>query len=504
MKKGLLACVVAVVLIGVMAMPAFADTPGTGNSDFVIQNVDTASAQVLVDYYDQTGTNDVVGGTPITIPVHGSRVFRSATLPVGDGWIGSVVVSSDKQVAAVTTLTWQSVYGNADDRVMGGSYSGTYQPAVDLYFPYATVQPVGNIPGKLNRFSIVTVQNAGTADTHIHLYYYNQVGGGLSAHVEDDIQAGRSRSYNLSLAGTDPKVPNLGSSWQGSVYVHSDSQPIAGVVTTHWANQTYTQWASAYEGVSSGSTTLYGPSVYRFNGESNPSIGTWVRSTNVLVQNLGTVPANITVQFFEVGSSTPKMTINDTIQPKAMGEYNTRFGSPTNPAYTAAVFQANLGDNYNGGSVIINCTNGQPLASVIHTFWWRPNENSASTYSAMPAGATTLFFPYAPRKRATDWIEWSKIAVQNLSASPANITLTYYNPDGSTALTLTGTIAARSTDGYNTRYGSDSGSIPASAFAPLGDNFEGNAVLQSSQPVVAVVNLIYKPIESNTYNGYVP
>lgn len=500
MRKRLFAFILAVAMLVTMAVPAFADNPGTGNSDFVIQNVENSTATVTVDYYDQTGTNDV-SGSPFTLNAYGSRVFQSSTLPVGDGWVGSVVISADKKVSAVTMLTWQSTYGTVDDRITGDAYAGTYAPGTDLYFPYATVKPAGTIPGKLIRFSIITVQNAGTADANIQMYYYNQTDGSVTGPISDVIQAGRSKSYNLSLSG--PKIPNLGGNWQGSVYVHSD-QPIAGVVTNHWAQYIYQQWASAYEGVSSGATTLYAPSVFRVDRTSDPAVGSWVRSSNIMVQNLGTSPANVTIQFFETGSTTPKMTINDTIQPKTMGEYNTRFGSPTNPAYPVSAFASALGNLFNG-SVVINCTNGQPLAAVVHTFWNRPDENAASTYVAVPAGATEIFVPYAPRKKSgTAWVQWSKIAVQNLSASTANLTLTYYNPDGSVALTLNPTIAGSSGDAYNTRFGSDSGAVPASAFNPLGDNFIGSVKITSNQPVVAVVNLISKPNWSGTYNAYVP
>jgi hypothetical protein len=501
MKKGFLVLMVVVMALGATALPALADDPGTGNSDFVIQNVASTATEVRVDYYDQTGASDV-SGTPITLNGNGSQVFEASTLPVGDGWIGSVVVSADQQVAAVTNLTWQSSYGSADDKITGGSYSGTYEPGTELYFPYATVKPVGSIAGKLNRFSIITVQNAGTGDAHINVYYYNQLNGSQTGPIADTIAAGRSKSYNLSLA-SDPKVPNLGGDWQGSVKVVSSDQPIAGVVTTHWAAQTFQQWASANQGVSGGATTLYGPSVFRVDKRTDPAVNSWVRSSNVMVQNLGGSTANVTVEFFATGSTTAAMTINDTIAPNTMGEYNTRFGSPTNASYPASAFETALGAAFNG-SVKITCTNGQELASVVHTFWNQPSENAASTYQSVAGpGATDVYIPYAPRKKTgSAWVEWSKIAAQNLSGSTANITLNYYNPNGTSALVVNASIAGNSGDAYNTRFGSDSGAIPGSTFTPLGDNFIGGVHITSTQPLAAVVNLIAKPNWSSTYNAY--
>jgi len=503
MKKSVIALIVAIMMLSATVLPVLADDPGTGNSDFVIQNVDAGDVNVTVDYYDQSGANDQLGGPQVTIPGHGSRVYEAATLPVGDGWIGSVVISASKQVAAVTKLSWQSAFGSINDQITGGAYSGTYQPGMNLYFPYATVKPEGTQPGKLRRYSILTVQNAGSADANINMYYYNQTDGSVVGPIADTIQMGRSRSYNLSHFA-NPKVPNLGGDWQGSVFVQSTNQPIAGVMTNHWFSNVGQQWGSAYEGISSGNTVLYGPSVFRVNRESDPAVGSWVRSSNIMVQNLGDSAANVVLELFATGSTTAAMTINATIAPKTMGEFNTRFGSPTHPAYSAAAFQTALGNLFNG-SVKVTCTNGQPLASVVHSFWNRPNENAASTYVAVPTGATNIYVPYAPRKLSgTAWVEWSKTAVQNLSASAANITMTFYNPNGTVALTLTDTLPGNSGDGYNTRFGSDSQRIAAAAFNALGSNFVGNLHIQSSQPIVAVVNLIGIPNTSETYNAFIP
>jgi len=62
-------------------------------------------------------------------------------------------------------------------------------------------------------------------------------------------------------------------------------------------------------------------------------------------------------------------------------------------------------------------------------------------------------------------------------------------------------IAGHSGDGYSTRFGSDSGSKSGDDFAPLGDGFIGNVRVDSSQPVVAVINLSGTPTLSSTYNA---
>jgi len=483
------------------ALPALADSPGVGNSTFVVQNIDPAAAMVSVDYYDQEGAEDQQGA-PFSLAGRGNSVFNAANLPVGDGWVGSVVISADKVVSAVTCLDWQSSYGSTNDQITGGCYSGTYEPTTDLYMPYATTMPEGSIAGKLARFSQITVQNAGTGDAHIHVYYYNSRTGAMTGPVDDTIGVGRSVTYNLSTPA-DPMVPDLGAEWQGSVYIHSDDQPIAGVATSHWAGLVSQQWGSAYEGASAGGTTLYGPSVFRIDRRSEPAVGTWVRSSNIMVQNLGDATAAVTVEFYATGSTTPAMTITDNIPAKQMGEYNTRFGSPTNNTYPASAFEA-LGNAFMG-SVIITSTNGQPLASVIHTFWNRPNENSASTYQAETTGSDVVFVPYAPKvMNGTAWSKWSKIAIQNLGDQTATLSFSFYDAAGAEVLAFQHNIAANSGDAYNTRFGSDSGEIPASQFAALGTNFTGSVRIGSTQPIVAVVNIIGVPVIGDTYNAFVP
>jgi hypothetical protein len=79
--------------------------------------------------------------------------------------------------------------------------------------------------------------------------------------------------------------------------------------------------------------------------------------------------------------------------------------------------------------------------------------------------------------QAGTWV--SGITVQNLSATDdANITITFYNQDGSVAHTLSDTISA---GGQKTWY------LP-SHVPGLPDGFIGSAVVSSDQPVAAIVN----------------
>ncbi len=100
----------------------------------------------------------------------------------------------------------------------------------------------------------------------------------------------------------------------------------------------------------------------------------------------------------------------------------------------------------------------------------------------------------------------SGIVVQNLSTtSPANLTITMVNSDGTAALTVTDTtpLAAGASRNYY---------VPTNPlFANLPDGFNGGAVIDSDQPIAASVNLASAsdaggsdadPYRLTTYTGF--
>lgn len=481
MMNRLLSVLVMVgLLVGLAVIPVAASgppNPGTGSSDFYVMNVDgTSSATVNVNYYGQDGVSDATD--TISLNPYGSREFASGTLPVGDGWVGSVVLSSDRELAALTNIIWSG--GQYGDGTTAGAYAGVSAPGMSLYFPY--VSRVLNV-----RFSTVTIQNAGTGNAAVQVSYYDSNGALIAGPYADTIGEGRSKTYDLSTPGGN--VPNLPSPFNGAVVATAD-KPIAGTVTTHWK-----KYSSAYEGFASGSNTQYLPSVYRKN-RIDIGMG-WIRHSNILVQNLSGSAADVDIDFYPTGSTSSALHLDDTIPANSSHEYNTRFGTPG--LFDPSVFETGLGNDFDG-SVVVQAD--QEIVAISHTFWTRLE--TASTYKGMPGGAGEVFMAWQPRKKVGGaWLQWAKLVIQNLSGSTANITLTYYNPDGSVQATFTDSIAGNSADGYNTRYGSDGGGITAAQFAALGDSFNGAVRVQSTQPVAPVMNVIQNDW-ATTYNGYVP
>jgi hypothetical protein len=89
-----------------------------------------------------------------------------------------------------------------------------------------------------------------------------------------------------------------------------------------------------------------------------------------------------------------------------------------------------------------------------------------------------LYVPIAAKRAANNG---TVIYVQNISSTPATVYVLYYDPDGRTDPAATQTT--------NILPGA-SASFDASANASLPPGFDGSAVVQSSQPVTAIVNRI--------------
>jgi hypothetical protein len=94
MKKIL---VLALVLTLIVAGSAYAQGI-TYNTGFQVQNLGTGTATITITYYNQDGT--IAATQSDSIPAGGSKTYFGS-IPVSDGFNGSVVISSDQPVAAI-------------------------------------------------------------------------------------------------------------------------------------------------------------------------------------------------------------------------------------------------------------------------------------------------------------------------------------------------------------------------------------------------------------------
>jgi hypothetical protein len=95
-----------------------------------------------------------------------------------------------------------------------------------------------------------------------------------------------------------------------------------------------------------------------------------------------------------------------------------------------------LGANFQGGAVISSDKNVQAIAIAANG-----NNTARDAYEGTSAPATNIILPFA-RHLAAD-SQNSILAIQNTTASSANVTITFYNADGSIANQQNATLAAR-------------------------------------------------------------
>ena len=515
MNKLLVACLGTAILAMPLANRAFALEPwvvGTGTSKIYIQNIDpSGTATYAASFYGQTTT-----GSP-DLTINGSLVYQGNVIydvsTVGggalpSGWTGSVVVSSDRQIAAIAkTIYTGNQFGGytngSPDGKTDQAYSAFLSSSQALYFPYVTQAITTSLANK--RFSVVTIQNTTSGNAPIYFQYRSTVTGNIEVIKTDTIPGYRAKSYDLG----DPSSANFPGyfstpAWNGSLVVTS-TVGIVGAVGSFWqdtsgvAGQLYGGWSSAYTAATSPDTTLYAPNVFRriINPDPNPILGEWSQWSNLFIQNTSAITAHITVSYTATGSSVPSYTVPITIPGYQARELNTRFGGTSN--YPApADFLTNLGNMF-AGSVVIK--SDQPIVGVVHSFWGSFFNAGSSANLVGSAGiARTWYVPYAPRSCSVNpcpsastlsgWLNWSKVAIMNVSGGPVNVTAQYVNANGTpqgVAFTLN-SLQNGSVDAFNTRFGSDSGAVTASQMdSALGATFEGGAVISATGNIVVTV-----------------
>ena len=134
LSRGLHVAAMIVLLFCMTASPAFADTPGLGNTDIHIQNASLTRNNVFVDYYDLAETSYQLGAGYV-LPTYGGIMFETNALPVGSPWGGFAGIASEWPIATLARTTWTSTYGSADDMNTSGAAAFTYRPSQYVYFP---------------------------------------------------------------------------------------------------------------------------------------------------------------------------------------------------------------------------------------------------------------------------------------------------------------------------------------------------------------------------------
>jgi hypothetical protein len=239
----------------------------------------------------------------------------------------------------------------------------------------------------------------------------------------------------------------------------STEQPVA--VSILEQDVSSTQSRSSHNAFTTGTTSNFVPLVKKNAGG---------QSSGIAVENLGSLPTTITLTCYPTTGNSIACGTRTNVAPKA-----------------TAVFILNGADGVNlpdgfVGSAVINATSGQPVVTLSY--------ESGTPYklstNALLLGTNQAYAPEIYGDYVQNGQTWNTgISVQNTSSSTnANVTVTYYNRDGTSAGTWQTTLGPNRLWVLNRGVGN----MP-------GPSFTGSAVILADQPIAVVVNM------SHTGNG---
>jgi len=396
-KRRIITILVAMVL-ALLPLGAFAQTV-VNNSGFQVQNLGTATANVTVVYYKTDGTE--AGRQQVTINAGSSFTFFGSTMQVAAGFNGSVVISSDQPVVAITNLINS---GNT----LGDSYGGFSGGATTVNAPLI-------VRGNFGNDSWVTVQNAGTADATISIAH-TPGSAGTAATDADTIKPGAAKTF-FQRAKTE-----LGARFIGSAKITStNGQPIVAVVNQEFQD---TSKLFSYDGFTgAGSTTVAAPLVIANN---------FGGFTGVQVLNVGSAAADATITYSPntVTSAGTAASVCPTPSAKT-------FNVPAGGSVTTIQADGSAADGFDTqfatcryvGSATV--TSAQPLAVIVNQV--SLTNSNGSAYAAVDPASTTASVS-APLIQSGNFGIFSGVQVQNTGTAATQVTVTY-GPNSATGTT---------------------------------------------------------------------
>lgn len=438
---------------GSIIMPA--QVPGTWVAGIQVMNLDTAAADVQIDFYDTAGTKVHTFTDTETIAAGAAKSYYVPVLipdSVAATFNGSAVVSSSKRVAAVANQTASGISTTSGSRSMTGSYTGvsSSDAASTLYLPVAVKSYFGFE-------SLVSIQNAGTADATVTLEFYDATGTQIAKHTTAAVKAGSSA--RVDLRDLTPNVSgSIPAGFNGAVKVTSSSA-LAAAVNNFRGTSAELQ---TYNGIYSGAKTLYVPGVYS-------NYYTFVSSIQVM--NIGTADTSVTVTYSDGVSK------NATVKPNSATLFlQTIEGHTELPG----------GVGWNGSATISSATSDivavvnqlSPVTGDTNANIQGNGSGAASSYNAFTGGGTSIVAPAV----FNEYFGFgSAMTVMNVGTAATNVTVTY--SDGKTK-TVNNVQPGKSTQFFQFSKG-----IAASdpLFEGHAAAFSGSATIVSSAAAIAAV-----------------
>ncbi len=308
--------------------------------------------------------------------------------------------------------------------------------------------------GKFSYTAGIQVQNLEATPATVTLTFYKQ-DGTTDTTVDDTILESGSKTYF--------PLNDVSSGFNGAAVVSSTTK-VAAVVNI-LGNNGFA--AASYIGASQGSNTSSLPLLMK----GNSGFDTWFN-----VQNIGTGPANITINYSDGTSS------SDTIPPNGSKTY-----FQSTETHSQAVFSGTI-------------TSNQPIVTAAI----QESSQVMFAYNGFSAGSVN---PVMPLVNTNNSGYITGIQIQNVGTNPTDVTVTYTPSAAGTSCTETKTITAGSSQTFALQAFSPGTSPISGSTCVRGQRFIGSAQVTSNsanQPLVVIVNQLLPNRNGESYSGFDP
>jgi hypothetical protein len=416
-----------------------------------------AAAEMSVIYYKDAGGTETSGA--LTIKEH-----QSGVLLVGStaNFKGSAVVSSDKPLLAVYK----------QDAIGKEAYSPILYTSFDISQTGTGVFYLPAIQRNEMFDTQVAVQNIESSPIKVSLDFYDK--DGTKTSIADTGFPGGEISAQASRIFKASEISNLSNGFDGSLVITaklSTAGTDARIVAVAQDIMVGGRQAYTYEGVNGGTQAIYMPSAMCQYGSSQQTSSYWV-------QNTGSENTIVSVDYYDNSSDTAvaSQTITPDLIPGKRVVINVcdaTGGSVTGKSLSAVIRSSNpLGSIAAIGKTISK-------DGIYTAFTGQQAPDSSIKGSDNKYRVVVPYVEYATNKRGYK----TYISVQNTGSSPAtDVVAKYYQRDG-------GDPVEHGLDAIQPGSMQPTNASLARAIASGSRGFFGAVVIQSSQPVVAVVRV---------------
>jgi hypothetical protein len=351
-------------------------------SGIQVQNLAAVDANVQLSYYNQDGTLDGSAVDDI-IPANGSVTY----FPVDatDGFDGSVVISADQPVAAISNIL-------GDLGAAAASYVGSGAGSTSVNLPLLFQDNAG--------FDTwFNVQNTGTADATVDVAYSD---GTVVADVV--IAPGAAHTFDQATETHSAAV------FSGVV---SSDQPVAVAVIQESVDVMF-----AYTGFTTGTPNPVLPLI-------NANNGGYI--TGVQIQNTGATPTDVTVSYTASTAGTD-CTETLTIPANDSTTFALLAFSGTNTGETCA----NAPTKFVGSAEVTGNTANNDLVAIVNQLLIGVNGGTYGSFDAA-AATSTVVLPLIMDRNSGYYTGFN---VQNVGAAETTVTCTFTNSTHEEVATL--------------------------------------------------------------------